>query len=345
MKASLLKLLVCPTCIGELSLETSLEIDEIEEGRLTCQKCGAQYPILRGIPRFVRSETYASSFGYQWNKYARLQLDSLNGTSNSHDRFYAITEWNPDQLKGQLVLDAGCGAGRFSEVVLKAGAEVVAVDVSTAIDPCRENLGSSPNLHCVQASIYEMPFRSNTFDYVFSIGVIQHCPDPREAVIAIVDKAVPGGRIGLWIYELSWKSFIGTAGFKYLFRPVTRKMSIPKLEKLSAVLESIAWPVNRVVRKWGKLGHFIMRLLPVSCASLHGIGLSDEDFREWVRLDTFDMYSPSYDKPSRFSKVRQWLESEGCRVEPRHPLRSISITATREGAKVRSSALIEETRS
>jgi uncharacterized protein YbaR (Trm112 family)/ubiquinone/menaquinone biosynthesis C-methylase UbiE len=330
MKSRLLELLVCPSCQSELAMNASSETNrEIEEGVLACQRCATQYPIVGGIPRFVKGEAYAASFGHQWKKHAQLQLDSQNGTTVSRQRFYAITEWALNDLKGKLALDAGCGAGRFSEIVLEAGAEVVAVDVSMAVDPCRDNLRRFPNLHCVQASIYQMPFRTGTFDYVFSIGVIQHCPDPREAVMGIVDKAAPGGKIGLWIYELSWKSFVGTSGYKYLFRPITRKLSIRKLEKFSAALESLSWPVNRIARKRGRIGRFIMRLLPVSCADLNGVLLSEEDFREWVRLDTFDMYSPSYDKPSRFSKVRDWLESAGCSVDRRHPLGSISITATR----------------
>jgi len=330
LKPRLLKLLVCPKCQIGLVMEVSVATgNEVEEGELICRHCAMRYPITRGIPRFVDGEMYASSFGHQWKKHARLQLDSQNGTAFSRERFYAITEWDPGDLKGKLTLDVGCGAGRFSEIALEAGAEVVALDVSTAIEPCRENLLRFSNLHCIQASIYEMPFRPGTFDCVFSIGVIQHCPNPRDAVMAVVDKAAPGGRIGLWIYALSWKSFVGTSGFKYLFRPITRKLSIQKLEKLSSALESISWPINRLVRNKGRIGRLIMRSLPVSCADLNGLNLSEESFREWVRLDTFDMYSPSYDKPCRFSRVRNWLESAGCRVDQRHPQGSISITATR----------------
>ena len=211
MKRRLVQWLACPHCHGQLDLTVLLERDdEVEEGGLSCGPCQKLYPVLRGIPRFVSSENYAASFGRQWNKFARLQMDSQNGTSFSRDRFYSITEWDPADLKGKLVLDAGCGAGRFSEVVLQDGAEVVAVDLSSAVDACRQNLSSHPQIHQVQASIYELPFRDGTFDCVYCIGVIQHTPDPQRSVLCLLPKTAIGGKAGLWIYELNWKAFVGT---------------------------------------------------------------------------------------------------------------------------------------
>lgn len=330
MKRQLLQWLVCPHCHGPLELAIQAEpAGEIEDGTLQCVKCPKDYPIVRGIPRFVPSENYAASFGRQWNKFARLQLDSQNGSSFSRQRFYSITEWDPSELNGKLVLDAGCGAGRFSEVVQQDGAQVVAVDLSSAVDACRRNLSSKSQIHWVQASIYELPFRDGTFDYVYCIGVIQHTPDPKRSVLSLLPKAAIGGKAGLWIYELNWKSFIGTSGFKYLLRPWTKRLPLARLEKLSERLETLCRPVNRRCRRAGKLGRALMRLLPTACAHLHGLPLSDEDFREWVVLDTFDMYSPAHDHPQRFATVRRWMESAGYKPDERHPHGAISITGTR----------------
>jgi SAM-dependent methyltransferase len=256
-------------------------------------------------------------------------LDAYNGTTFSRQRFYSITEWDAAAMSGKLVLDVGCGAGRFAEVVLRDGAEVVAADLSSAVDACRRNLGTNPKLHCVQASIYELPLRDAIFDYVYCIGVIQHTPDPRRSVLSILSKVVSGGKVGFWIYELNWKSFVGTAGFKYGLRPLTRRMSLVRLERLCAKLEAICWPINRWARRRGALGKAVMRALPVACAHLQDTPLSQGDFREWVRLDTFDMYSPAHDHPQRFSTVKSWLENAGFKVAPRHPHGAVSITATR----------------
>jgi 2-polyprenyl-3-methyl-5-hydroxy-6-metoxy-1,4-benzoquinol methylase len=313
-----------------MTIKSQLE-DEVEEGALKCTNCSAAFPVVRGIPRFVSSENYAASFGRQWNKFARLQLDSQNGTSFSRDRFCSITEWELSSLKGKLVLDVGCGAGRFAEVALQAGAEVVALDLSSAVDACRQNLIGHPGIHVVQASIYELPVRDALFDFVYSIGVIQHTPDPRRSVLEILPKTTTGGRVGFWIYELNWKSFVGSSGFKYLLRPWTRRMPHAQLEQLCSRMERLCWPIIRRARRGGTLGRIIMRMLPVGSAHLHGIPLSDEDFREWVVLDAFDNYSPAHDHPQRFNTVRRWLEESAFKPDPRHPHGAISITGTRLG--------------
>ena len=195
MKRRLLDLLGCPQCRRALDLSvTREEGEEIEEGELSCPGCQRKFPIVAAIPRFVEKQNYADSFGLQWNKYARLQLDSQNGTAFSRERFYSITEWSPESLRGAVVLDGGCGAGRFAEIALAAGAEVVALDLSSAVDACRKNLQAHPNLHCVQGSLFELPFRDRAFDSVYSIGVIQHTPDPHRAVACLCEKVAPGGR-------------------------------------------------------------------------------------------------------------------------------------------------------
>jgi len=272
MKPTLLPLLACPQCRGDLTLGGASDGEaDILAGELRCSACARSFPIVGGIPRFVPDEEYAGSFGHQWNKYARLQLDSNNGTTFSRDRFYSITEWTPENLRGRRVLDVGCGSGRFAEVALAAGAEVVALDLSRAVDACRTNLGGSGHLDCVQGSIFELPFKDGAFDFVYCIGVIQHTPDPERAVKSILQKTARGGQAGFWIYELCWKSFVGTIGFKYLLRPVTKRLSIAQTEKFSILLEALCWPVNCIARHLGTLGRIIMRLSPVSCAHLQGI--------------------------------------------------------------------------
>jgi len=51
MKKSLLDIICCPTCKGKLELSIEKEEgDEIITGKLTCKKCGVDYPIEEGIP-------------------------------------------------------------------------------------------------------------------------------------------------------------------------------------------------------------------------------------------------------------------------------------------------------
>jgi len=324
MNATQLEFLVCPKCAALFELQ--VEANGIES--VHCSN-GHSYPIVNGIPRFVAPENYAESFGFQWRKFSRIQIDSANGTSFSLKRFRAITEWTPQDLAGKKVLDAGCGAGRFAEVALKQyQADLVACDLSAAVEVCRDNLLPQQPLVC-QASIFELPFRPAIFDFVYCIGVLQHTPDPLAAIRSLTQMVKPGGQIGLWIYERDWKSYFGTIGFKYALRPFImqwpRDQQTAFCERLVEIFGPIAW----AMRNLGLFGKVIMRLLPIATAHLQGVPLSRLDFDTWAFLDTFDMYTPAYDFPQRYDRIAKFLEEQGFESIKRHPHGAISVTAVR----------------
>jgi len=53
MKRSLMDILCCPECKGELDLRVKEENDEIKEGSLHCEICDVEYPIEDGIPNML----------------------------------------------------------------------------------------------------------------------------------------------------------------------------------------------------------------------------------------------------------------------------------------------------
>src|SRR5437763_1340540 len=118
MLAKLLDVLGCPGCKRALRCEARERSadGDILSGVLHCDACIRSFPIENGIPRFVATDNYADSFGYQWNQFKLEQLDSANGTRLSEQRFYSETGWTPDWMSGKWLLEAGCGAGRFLEI-------------------------------------------------------------------------------------------------------------------------------------------------------------------------------------------------------------------------------------
>jgi SAM-dependent methyltransferase len=316
--------LACPACLGALREEPSAGDGE---SSLRCES-GHLYPVRGGIPRFVPVDPYAGSFGFQWNAFARLQLDSHNGTRFSAERFRDITGWTPEDLRGRSVLEAGCGAGRFAEVTRGYGAALVALDLSSAVEACRANLSPDPPL-VVQASIAEPPFPAGSFDVVYCIGVLQHTPDPLGYVRALCRLVKPGGRVGLWIYENDWKSYVGTLGFKRLLRPLVSRWRRERQMAFCRALTAACFPLVRLFRPLGLAGRALTRLLPVAAAHLTRVPLGPADLREWVLLDTFDMYASAYDQPQRFGDVARVLEAEGFVDVRRHPHGGVSVTARR----------------
>src|SRR5262249_48695585 len=148
-----LRHLVCPACGTGLALEgTTQREDEppVEVGRLVCPACHGLHPVEGGVPRFVADENYASSFGFQWHRHARTQCDRFSGPSVSARRFFGVTGWERD-LSGQLILEVGCGSGRFTEQAALTRGFVVSVDYSQAVEANYRLNGSKPNVLILQA--------------------------------------------------------------------------------------------------------------------------------------------------------------------------------------------------
>ncbi len=276
-------------------------------GRLACTACMAAYPVVDGVPRFVPDDNYARSFGLQWNAFRQTQLDSYSGLTISRDRFFRQTGWQPAALVGRMVLDVGCGAGRFTEIVAAWAGHVVAVDYSASVDACRENLRHRENVDVVQADLYALPFRPGQFDFVYSLGVLQHTPDVHAAFMALPSNMASEGRLAVDVYPRSWAQL---AHPRTLLRPVTSRMAPDRLFRLVQQLAPPLLSLSRAIARLPGVGRWLKRLVPV--ANYEGVyPLSSSQLVEWAILDTFDWLAPRYDEPQTAATLRQWMTEAG----------------------------------
>jgi len=308
MNRGLLDFLCCPVTGKPLQLkETEEAAGEIWSGVLYTPDGESEYPIVEGIPRFVSPDNYAGNFGFQWNKFRQTQLDSTTGVLLSYDRFYKSTEWSPDELRGKKVLEVGCGAGRFTEVVLASGASVVSVDYSSAVTACWQNHKPNPSLDILQGDIYHLPIKPETFDYVYCLGVLQHTPDPKNAFAALTGPLRRGGKISVDIYR---KRKLTVFWSKYWIRPFTKRMDPERLFRLVEKVVPLLLPISILVGRVPLLGRKLRYLIPV--ANYDGIfPLSRDQLHQWAVLDTFDMLSPTHDHPQSASRLFSWFEEVG----------------------------------
>jgi len=306
-----LEVLVCLKCEGTLRLVSSAREDgsngEVIEGQLECKVCRAQVPIFRGIPRFVPSESYTSSFGFQWNRFDRLQVDTVMHNDLSRDRFYATTGW-PARLEGQRILEAGCGSGRFTELALETGAEVHSFDLSSAVEAAWRNNAGHPNLTMVQASIYEIPLRKQYFDKIFCMGVLQHCPDVGGAFRSMLPFLRPGGEIVIDVYEKP----NGFPPLKYLARPFLRPLGTEGIYNLLCRTIPPAFDFKKALNRIPAIGPHLGALIPIGPIS-HAprLNYTDEELKQVKILSALDMLSPVYDQPQQMEDVRKWFDDEG----------------------------------
>ncbi len=137
------------------------------------------------------------------------QLDSYCGVAVSESRLGRCMLGELQSIEGKRVLEAGSGAGRFTEVLLKHGAYVHSFDYSNAVDANASNNGGNQRLTLVQADIRRMPFARSTYDYVVCLGVLQHTPSPEESIKCLWAMVKPGGALVIDHYRwtLRWMLF------------------------------------------------------------------------------------------------------------------------------------------
>lgn len=327
MQEKLLEILVCPRCKKRLNCEPAktAENGDILEGELTCSECGNLYEVTNGIPRFIEADNYASSFGYQWNLFRKEQIDSHNGTDLSAKRFWSETGWDKREMKGNWVLDAGCGAGRFIDVSSGTEAEVVGIDLSNAVDAAQENLAGRWNAHFVQASIYELPFREGTFDKCYCIGVVQHTPDPQLTLASLAKMVRPDGKIAVTIYERKPWTYLFS---KYWFRLVTKHISGKTLLSVIRGVMPVAFPITDVLFRIPVLGRIFMFMIPIA-NYVNETALSRKQRYDWAILDTFDMLAPRFDKPQTEAEAESALAKNEIVGIERVPTPGLTLTGTK----------------
>jgi SAM-dependent methyltransferase len=276
---------------------------------------GNSFPLTSGVARIAKANNYTENFGIQWNKFDKTQMDcEIKGFAHSRNRFFKATEWELGGLKNKDVLEVGSGAGRFSRVVLEhTQANLYSIDYSDAVTANFSNNGNlAPGrFYLFQASVYEMPFPDNSFDKVFCFGVLQHTPSFVSSIRALIAKTKPGGEIVVDFYPImGWWTKLHA---KYMLRPLTRNLSHHYLFK--TIDANVDWLIKLsrglTAIGLGKLTRFVPL---VDLKTLPRSELTEDQFREWVVLDTFDMFSPAHDHPQKIEEVAVMFESNGAAV-------------------------------
>ncbi|MCA1815668.1 MAG: methyltransferase domain-containing protein [Acidobacteria bacterium] len=254
MKDSLLKLLSCPSCGGDVRLSSVASADEargwreIVEGELKCDACARGFPIRRGVPRFADFKeieadkaSTAENFGWQWRHFTQ------------RDEQYAeqflgwIAPVRPEFFRGKLVLEGGCGKGRHTRLAAEWGArEIVGVDLSDAVEVAYRETRDLANAHVVQADIYRLPLKRRAFDYAFSVGVLHHLPDPRAGFVALSKHVRAGGHLSAWVYGAENNEWI-TRYVSPVRERVTSRMSRGALLQLSKLPTAALFAATKLV--------------------------------------------------------------------------------------------------
>lgn len=300
MRRRLLDLLACPVCGTALTIEgPDGAAEEIVEGELRCAN-DHRYPVTAGIPRMIPPESALASaearvvsqvrrrFEFQWRMWGseeRLFGQTDEGMAQRLVGSYTSGVLRESDYAGRVVLDAGCGHGRYLRGFAGFGAEVVGMDYGQGIDQAAARLAGDPRIHFVQGDVTRPPFKRHSFDLVFSFGVLQFTPSTSAAFAQLAKLVKPGGWFYTWVYP---KGGVAWEWSQSLIRVITTRLP----DRL------LYWAC----------------FLPVPLLSVaptySGTSLRNSTWRQCAQV-VWDWYSPRYQWHHTPAEVRRWHRDAG----------------------------------
>jgi SAM-dependent methyltransferase len=243
-------------------------------------------------------------FGEQWLRYPDNE-----GYYGSLELFSDILLpfLKPEDIKGCRVAEIGSGVGRIANMMIESGARhVIAIEPSQAFEVLCRNISEPEKVTCLKITGNQLPADVN-LDYIFSIGVLHHIPDPAPVVEAVFKALRPGGHFLVWLYGKE-----GNALYLAFIRPV--RVLTKRLPHfiLSFLVEVMYWPLLLYIK--------FCHMLPLP---LRGYMLSvlEKMSPEKRRLIIYDQLNPSYAKYYTRQEAERLLidgKFENVRIHHRH---------------------------
>jgi 2-polyprenyl-3-methyl-5-hydroxy-6-metoxy-1,4-benzoquinol methylase len=288
--------------------ESGVEI--IKKGVFFISESNKKYRILNRIPRFVDEKNYTNAFGIQWNHFRKTQLDSYSKFPLSEQRLKrCLGRENFSNLKDKSVLEAGCGAGRFTEILLNNNANVVSIDMSNAVEANQENFPQNEHHVIAQADICKLPFIEEQFDIVLCLGVIQHTKHPEQTLKALYEQVKPGGWLIVDHYIFSWS--YATQIAKIVSRFVLKRINPEKSFLITGFLVKVFLPLHKLGKRSRIWQAIMRRVTPVVSYYNDFPKLSDELQEEWALLDTYDNLTDHYKHFTTHDKLEHSMHGLG----------------------------------
>lgn len=291
-----------------------LPLKQQSEESFSCDK-GHSYRNYLNIARILESENnYADAFGEQWKHFRKTQLDSFSNTNISKDRLYRCLG---DELVRSLqqprqvqILEAGCGAGRFTEVLLQLpAAAVTSTDLSSAVEPNQENCPQSDRHRVVQCDINAFPFVPQQFDLVVCLGVIQHTNVPEQTIASLYEMVKPGGSLIIDHYTHTISRYTKISSI--LLRPVLKRLPAGTGMAVTERITKIFFPLHRLARHSRLAQVLLSRLSPLATYFHTMPELNDRQQYEWALLDTHDGLTDYYKRLRTGPQLRRTLGGLG----------------------------------
>lgn len=284
----LVPLLVCPACGDRLFFRPDARTPADGVLAHIQASCAEAYPVIDGIPRLllpphradlVRAKTkwfeaslerlslaerwrsgragpdaIVAGFDYEWMRFRYNRPIEAREIFELYFDLVPSDHFAPDRV----VLDAGCGAGRWACEVAARGPRVIAVDLGLSVEIARVNAGETTRIACVQADLLNVSLAASSVDWAYSLGVLHHLRDPDRALRQVARAVRPGGTVLVYVYyALDQRGRAFRLAFRIVdaVRRVTSRLPRRAVLAISTALGLfIYWPLARLSALLMKLG-------------------------------------------------------------------------------------------
>jgi SAM-dependent methyltransferase len=243
----------------------------------------------------VQKQKTIDRFGYEWTHFDDYDCNNFEAFVNPLPVNF---------LKGKLGLDIGCGAGRHARQASERGAEIVCVDLSESVDIAYKNNAENAFVHVVQGDVYNLPFKTGNFQFIYSLGVLHHLTEPERGYQTLIPFLREGGALFIWLYAYAPRKIALET-----LRSVSQKLSNNNIRRMAYICNLIDYGIfvnmYHLMCNLPVLGKLINRDTFIRFREYKGYG-----FRVGY-IDWFDRLSAPITNFYKKSEVRKWLTRSG----------------------------------
>ena len=219
------------------------------------------------------------TFGEEWKTYHEI-------LPQHHDEFNLYFDLiDIPTLESKRIGDLGCGIGRWSYFLRDIAKEIVLIDFSESIFEARKNLSGSDNMIFIMADVLDLPFQDDTFDFIFSLGVLHHIPVPALQSVRKLSRLAPEFLVYLY-YALDKRGALYKCIFYFvdLIRKLISNITFPTAR--SILTEVLMWSLYMPAIFVGK----ILSMLGVHATKVPFYSIYGHMNLGRIRQDVYDRF-------------------------------------------------------
>lgn len=269
-------------------------------------KIKSLYDYINGVyvPK-KKVNNYAKNFGYQWRDFSKTQIDQYNRSNISKKFIDKFTFHEIKNFKNKIVLEIGCGPGRFTEYLFKNSKILFINDLSDAI--FYNHYKNKKNVIAIKDNFNNLYKLNIKFDVIVCRGVLQHTPNPLRSIIQMKKLLNKFGHIYFDIYK---PPILGSLNSKYLWRILIRTFNISYENLFSFLTKNSKYFLyyRRKINNFFNCNlNFIWDYIFPIYDYKGKFPLNNKQLEEWAIMDTLDGLLAKYDKPYNYETISNFL--------------------------------------